>query len=136
MNYSCLGKLGFPWIIVYGPFIFLPCLHMFCLLYFAFFILQKIHDYYCAQIKSTVTCSNWQWTRKIIILNLGKVYTSVLKQINKRIALTTSGVEAPSVCEVLSALLRLSESEVSLWLTSSKHTKKITEGHVFQKNMT
>ena len=57
-------------------------------------------------------------------------------QINKRIKLTTSGVEAPSVCEVLSALLRLSESEVSLWLTSSKHTKKIIEGHVFQKNMT
>ena len=72
----------------------------------------------------------------IIAPNLGKVYTSVLKQINKRIALTTSGVEAPSVCEVLSALLRLSESEVSLWLTSSKHTKKIIEGHVFQKNMT
>ena len=76
-------------------------------------------------------------------LNQGHVYLKLRKslyqyanQINKRIELTTSGVEAPSVCEVLSALLRLSESEVSLWLTSSKHTKIISEGHVFQKNIT
>ena len=74
-----------------------------------FFILQKNDYNYCAQIKSQsgARLSLYQYAN----------------QINKRIKLTTSGVEAPSVCEVLSALLRLSESEVSLWLTSSKHTK-------------
>ena len=95
---------------------------------YALFIVLRIsyftkNDYnYCAQIKSQsgARLSLYQYAN----------------QINKRIKLTTSGVEAPSVCEVLSALLRLSESEVSLWLTSSKHTKKISEGHVFQKNIT